>query len=126
MPSITAAGMFLIPGSSAYGGTKMRAGKLRRLVLVVENLWKPVVEEQLGDGACLGQVQHEPVAIVIVSGVLLIEDRQRRGLRRRCPRSRRYQCEIISRPSGLITGTCSRITSRRIAWVSASSPVTMR
>ena len=43
------------------------------LVNVVDDLWKPLFPEQARDELGLFQVQHEPVAIVIVTGVVMIE-----------------------------------------------------
>ncbi len=45
------------------------------LVLVEVHERKPVLIEDLTDGPRLGQVEHEPVAVVVVAGIIMIEVR---------------------------------------------------
>ncbi|MBA7714172.1 hypothetical protein ES703_123189 [subsurface metagenome] len=47
------------------------------LVLVVDDLRKPVVIEHSGHQAGFGQVEEEPVAVVVVAGVVVIQPRER-------------------------------------------------
>ena len=51
-----------------------------RLVVVVDDLRIPLVVEHLRDGLRLGHVVHEPVAVVIVADVVVIEPRRARRL----------------------------------------------
>ena len=57
--------------------------KRRRLVLVVDDLREPLHVELRGDVAGLGRVEHEPVPVVIVAGVRVIELGRRRLLEAR-------------------------------------------
>src|SRR5687768_12905639 len=46
---------------------------LSLLVKVVNDLWKPLLPKQLGDGLRLDKVEHEPVAVVVVARVMMIK-----------------------------------------------------
>ena len=62
----------------------MRAGNGADLVLVIDDLREPLARTAACETcARLREVHHEPVAIVIVAGVLLIEMRERREFVRR-------------------------------------------
>ena len=55
----------------------------RGLVVVVDDLREPLPVEHLGDHLCLLHVVHEPVAVVVVAHVFLVEHRRRARLVRR-------------------------------------------
>ena len=40
---------------------------------VVDDLREPFLPEQLCDRLCLREIQHEPVAVVVVTGVVVVE-----------------------------------------------------
>ncbi len=49
-----------------------RAG-LAHLMNVVHDLREPLLPEKLGDRLCLDEIEHEPVAVVVVAGVMVIK-----------------------------------------------------
>ena len=88
------------------------------LVLVDVDLRQPVVVEDLGHGPRFGQVEHVPVAVVVVAGVMVIEPGHIPAFELACPTYFRYQSTTIWLPSGLCEGTRRTTTSfRRLAGV---------
>ncbi len=51
---------------------KSSAGRAH-LVFIDVDLRKPVMVEDFGHGFCLREVEHEPVAVVVVSGVMMVK-----------------------------------------------------
>ena len=53
---------------------------------VIDDLRKPLAPVKLGDVPSLLQIEHEPIAIVVVTGVMVIELRRNRafGFRSKC------------------------------------------
>ena len=104
---------------SANGGSQMRVGKRRRLVMHVDDLRLPLPPGVLHH-ARLDHVEHVGVAIVVVADVLLIQLRHRRQLERRADVARYHSATIVW-PSGLIVGQSSSTTLSRMALMSGSS-----